>query len=132
LDTNILVRYLTQDDPDQSKLANHLMESLSSEAPAYISLVVITELVWVLLGPYQASKPQVIHALQQLLRTSAVLVERADLVWQALQSYEAVNADFSDCLIARLGMSAACSRTLTFDQKAAKLEGMKLLKRKMD
>ena len=127
LDTNILVRYLTQDDVAQSKKANALIESLSPEAPGFISHLSLVELVWVLQGCYGSNKKDIIQVLDTLLRTSGLMVEQADVVWQALRRYAEANGDFADGLIERVNHAAGCEYTATFDRDAAKSAGMRLL-----
>ncbi len=83
LDTDIVVRYITQDDPAQSKKATHLIESLSAEAPGFITLVALVEVVWVLEESYSATKRQIVDVLETLLRTKELVVERAEIVARA-------------------------------------------------
>lgn len=127
LDTNILVRYLTQDDAAQAKKASALIESFSAEAPGCIALVSVVELVWVLQGCYHSDKDDLIKVLDTLLRTKSLVVQHADVMWQALRRYASTNADFADCLIERLNHAAGCDHTATFDRNAAKSSGMLLL-----
>ena len=126
LDTNILVRYLTQDDPKQSPKASRLIESLSEENPGYIAQVALVELVWVLISCYDLSRDECAQALEMLLRTKDLKVAEPDLAWGALRSYRSSNADFADCLIERAGAKAGCTHTMTFDIAAAKSAGMVL------
>jgi len=127
LDTNILVRYLTHDDPAQTALANKVMDSLSAEAPGFLSTVVIAEVVWVLESLYRFSKLETIQTLETLLRSKELIVERAEIVGQALGNFKSSRSDFADCLIERTGNAAGCRHTVTFDRRAARLPGMKLL-----
>lgn len=127
LDTNILVRYIAQDDAAQAKKANTLIESLSPESPGFIALVSVVELVWVLEGCYNSNKKDIVIVLDTLLRTRGLVIEQADTVWQALRRFADANTDFADCLIERCHHIAGCSHTATFDRKAAKSAGMQLL-----
>jgi predicted nucleic-acid-binding protein len=127
LDTNILVRYLTFDDPKQTTRALEVVDSLSIENPGFISLVVIAELVWVLESFYKLTKTEVVSSLETLLRSKELTVERAEIAWQALNNFKASRGGYSDCLIERIGHAAGCQYTLTFDQKASSAAGMKLL-----
>ena len=127
LDTNVLVRYIMQDDLSQSAQASHLIESLTQEAPGYITTVSVVELYWVLTTSYGLSKQQVAQALETILRTKQFLVERADQVMRALRVFAEVKADFADCLIERSAASAGCLQTITFDVGAAKSAGMTLI-----
>ncbi|PMV22076.1 MULTISPECIES: PIN domain-containing protein [unclassified Pseudomonas] len=127
LDTNVLVRYITQDDPVQSAKASDLIESLTTASPGFISLVSIVELVWVLQSCYQSAKSDVVMVLETLLRTRELTVEHAEIIWQALRKFVANKADFADCLIERCAHAAGCEYTATFDLNAIKTTGMKRL-----
>jgi predicted nucleic-acid-binding protein len=127
LDTNILVRYIMQDDARQSALATRLVESLSVESPGFVPLVSVVELAWVLSSAYALDRGQVVQAFESLLRTKEIAVERAEIVWKALRVFQSANADFADCLIERSAAVAGCDRTMTFDRGAAKSCGMTLV-----
>lgn len=127
LDTNVLVRYVTQDDPVQSAKASELIESLTIASPGFVSLVSILELVWVLQSCYQSAKSDVVIVLETLLRTRELTVEHAEIIWQALRKFVANKADFADCLIERCAHAAGCEYTATFDLNAIKTTGMKRL-----
>ena len=107
LDTNVLVRYLTHDDPTQTAAATRLMSSLSLDSPGFLSLIVISELVWVLAISYRYQKKEIEQVLESLLRTKELVIERADLVSQALRTFRGGRADFADCLIERFDSKAA-------------------------
>jgi len=126
LDTNVVVRYLTHDDPAQTAAAVRAMDSLSPDSPGFLSLIVMTELVWVLEVSYRFKKGEIAEVLEALLRSKELIVERAEIVWQALRKFRSTKADFADCLIERLGYAAECAHTITFDRRAASA-GMKLL-----
>ena len=128
LDTNVLVRYIMQDDAKQSPQATKLMESLDTDQPGFVSLVSIVELYWVLTSCYDLSGQQVKQALESLLRTKQVIVDRADQVLRALRVFDDGKADFADCLIERTASSAGCTETMTFDVGAAKHAGMRLIR----
>jgi predicted nucleic-acid-binding protein len=128
LDTNIVVRYLTHDDTAQTAAAVKLIESLSQDSPGFLSLIVIVELVWVLEVSYRFKKSEIEHVLDTLLRSKELVIERAEIVFQALRKFSASHADFADCLIERCGHAAECQYTVTFDQIAASAAGMKLLR----
>lgn len=127
LDTNVLVRYIVQDDENQSAKATLLVESLSVEMPGFVSIVSIVELVWVLSGCYASSKTEVCEVLETLLRTKEIVVAHADTVWKALRLFKEGKADFADCLIERSANEAGCSYTATFDRDAVQYSGMKLV-----
>lgn len=127
LDTNVLVRYIMQDDPQQSPKANRLIESLSADQPGYIPMVSVVELYWVLTSCYGLTRPQVGQALDLILRSKQLVVERADQVMRALRVFGQGQADLADCLIERAASGAGCTDTMTFDVGASKHAGMKLL-----
>ena len=127
LDTNVLVRYLAQDDPKQSPIATRLMESLTIEEPGFVTVVSIVELTWVLSGCYGCTKSELCEVLETLMQTKAVVIQQADVVWQAIRLFRDSKADFPDCLIERAARDAGCRYTTTFDRAAAKSTGMKLI-----
>ncbi len=127
LDTNVLVRYIMQDDAKQSSKATKLIESLDVENPGYITMVSVVELYWVLTSCYDLTDGQVAQALEVILRTKQLLVERADQVLRALRVFGDGKADFADCLIERTASAAGCGQTMTFDVKATKHAGMTLI-----
>jgi predicted nucleic-acid-binding protein len=127
LDTNVMIRYIEQDDPVQSPKADAIINSLTPQDPGYISIITMIEISWVLMGPYKRTKAQVVTALDWILNTQQLMVENSDLVIQALHMYSNGNADFPDCLIERAANAAGCTATLTFDRKAAGAAGMQLI-----
>ena len=127
LDTNVLVRYIMQDDAKQSALATRLVESLSTESPGFVALVSVVELGWVLSSAYELDRAQVSEAFGALLRTKEIVIDRAETVWKALRVFQSANADFADCLIERSASAAGCERTMTFDRGAVKGCGMTLV-----
>ena len=127
LDTNVLVRYIMQDDARQAAKANKLMESLTAREPGFIALVSVVELVWVLSSAYDLKRSRIVQALDLMLRSTQLVVDQADQVLRALRAYDAGKADFADCLIERTAAAAGCVRTMTFDVAAAKTAGMTLI-----
>lgn len=127
LDTNVLVRYIMQDDPKQSSKASVLIESLDTDSPGFVALVSVVEVYWVLTACFDLSAKQAAQALEVLLRSRQLVVEQADQVFRALRMFEAGKADFADCLIERSAAAAGCTKTMTFDVSAARHAGMVLL-----
>ena len=78
--------------------------------------------------PYRFKKNEIEQVLETLLRSKELVIERAEIVSQALRKFSASRADFADCLIERCGHAAECEYTATFDQSAASAAGMKLLR----
>lgn len=128
LDTNVLVRYIMEDDPKQSVRAAKLIESLDADNPGFVALVSVIELYWVLTSCYALTNAQVSQAMEVLLRVEQIVVDRADQVLRALRVFEAGKADFADCLIERTAASAGCEQTMTFDVGAARHVGMTLIR----
>lgn len=129
LDTNVLIRYITQDEASQSAKATRLIEnSLSAKNPGFVTLITLVEVVWVLESCYQQSPSSSIDIVHKLLTTAQLVVERADVAYMALRRMAEYTSgvDFSDALISTVCEQAGCDITMTFDKKATKL-GMKLL-----
>lgn len=124
LDTNVLVRYIAQDDKAQSARATALIEKECSVAtPGYVGLVVLVEVVWVSESCYGATRKDVAEIARRILSIRQLVVQDTEIAWKALRLFETSRADFADCLIERTAFSAGCERTMTFDKKA----GMTLL-----
>ena len=128
LDTNVLVRYIMQDDAVQAAKATALVETLDADRPGFVAVVSIVELYWVLTSCYGLTGSQVMQALEILLRTKEIVVDQAEPVLRALRACAGGKADFADCLIERTAAAAGCTRTMTFDTKAARHAGMALLR----
>ena len=127
LDTNVLVRYIMQDDPKQSPKASLLIDALDDTNRGFVSLVSVVELVWVLSSCYDLSREQITQALDVMLRTRQFAVEQSEQVMRALRVFAAGKADFADCLIERSAAQAGCDKTVTFDVGGAKYAGMNLI-----
>lgn len=128
LDTNVVIRYLTQDDPKQAAAASRLFEgSLSADKPGYIALITLCEIAWVLADCYGADRSRIRAVIEGLLGSKQILVEDADLVWRALRASQDSTADFSDALVGQTMTARGCEKIVTFDKSAAKLPGFELL-----
>ncbi len=128
LDTNILVRYITQDDKNQAELATKFIEkNCTGTKPGFINQIVICEIIWVLCRAYGYDKKLVIRIIEKLLQSSEIVVENSSIIWKALKEYENGNADFSDYLIARSNIKSGCNYTVTFDKKASGNKVFKIL-----
>lgn len=122
LDTNVMIRYLVQDEPSQSKRANQQFEKWIAEGKVlWICQVTLCEIAWVLERCYKLSKDELFAVLSTLLQTRQIKVERDDIAWSALKDYKASShVGFSDCLIGRQNEHSECIHTYTFDKDAAK------------
>lgn len=124
LDTNVLVRYIAQDDKTQSARATALIEKECSAAtPGYVGLVVLAEVVRMSENRNGATRQEVAEIVRRLLSIRQLVVQDAEIAWKALRIFETGKADFADCLIERTADGAGCTRTMTFDKRA----GMTLL-----
>ncbi len=124
IDTNVLVRYLAQDDPAQSPVATDVIERRTSEAdPGFISLVAMVETVWALDRAYGLTAPEIAAAVERILQADSLVVEDEQDVFTAMIALKEGRGSFADALIAALGARAGCSRTLTFDRKALRISG---------
>jgi predicted nucleic-acid-binding protein len=127
LDTNILVRYLTQDDPVQSPTATDIIEfRLTDENPGFISIVAMVELLWVLDRAYNLADEEIAAALERLLQADTLVVENEREVFTAMIALKEGDGSFADALIGAIAVKAGCTRTLTFDRSALKLPGFEL------
>ncbi|MGA8668382.1 MAG: type II toxin-antitoxin system VapC family toxin [Terracidiphilus sp.] len=127
IDTNILARFLAQDDAEQGQRAESLLQTLSPQDPGFVSLVSLIELAWVMRSRYRVSRSELIQSLERLLNSPELVIESQQTVAQAIVRFGAAKTDFADCLIERSGHVAGCRHTVTFDENAAKTSGMKLL-----
>ena len=127
LDTNVLVRYIMQDDAKQAARATKFIEGLSVDAPGFITLVSVIELTWVLESAFELNRSQIVEVFQRIMSVDVFKLDRAGVVQSALRTYGNGKADLADCLIERLSAHAGCDRTMTFDRNAAKTGGMVLI-----
>jgi predicted nucleic-acid-binding protein len=128
IDTNVLVRYIAQDDATQSRRAMAFIENECNEAtPGFVGLVVLVEVVWVSESCYGAAREEVAEIVRRILSIRQLVVQDAETAWKALRLFESCKADFADCLVARSAIAAGCKSVVTFDKQASKA-GMTLLK----
>jgi predicted nucleic-acid-binding protein len=129
LDTNVVVRYLAQDDEIQSAAATRFISRLSKDKPGFISSVVLAEISWVLVRAYKTPREDLARILEGLLRSAELVVENAQAAYRALGVYSgSISVEFADALIAETALLAGADETVTFDKVAAAQAGMKLLK----
>jgi predicted nucleic-acid-binding protein len=118
LDTNILVRYLAQDDPIQSPKAREIIEQrLTEETPGFVSIVAMVETVWVLERAYGLTPHEIVGAVERMLQTDVLVVENEQEVFTAMIALKDGQSSFADAVIGALGARMGCSCTLTFDRK---------------
>ena len=127
LDSNVLIRYLVQDDPKQSARAVRLIErELSDANPGFVSVLVLVETIWVLRRLYKATPNEILETVIDLVGTSQLSIESRDTVVKAVRTAESSGCSLPDCLIATIAEMAGCSMTVSFD-KGALRAGMKHL-----
>lgn len=124
LDTNVLIRFLARDDPDQSPVAAALMSRLTPEEPGFLCREVVLETVWVLERVYRRNRADIARALEGLLAAPELVIETAEDIGAALPTYLAGGPGFADLLVAAAARRAGADRLLTFDRKAATLPGV--------
>jgi predicted nucleic-acid-binding protein len=128
LDTNVVLRYLLQDDLDQSALVNRIFERrISASDPGFINLAVVLEIVWVLRSVFKQTPAQIAGCLEALLTTESVAIQNEQQVFAAVFAMRRGTAEFEDALIGALNAHAGCAHTLTFDRRAARLPGSKAI-----
>jgi len=128
LDTNVLVRYLAQEDPIQSpKAAAFIERHLTAESPGFVSIVAFAESAWVLQRAIGMPKPKLAETLKRLLEAEQIVVEHEREIFSAVRVLEDGRGTFADGLIAALGHRAGCTHTLTFDEKATRMPQFKQL-----
>jgi len=121
LDTNVLVRYLADDDPVQSPRAVRFIErSLTRDEPGFVSLATILETVWVLKSLYRRSREEVATDIEMVLAADTLEVQNEQEVYRAVLALRSGAGTFEDALIGSLGTWRGCTATLTFDAKAAR------------
>jgi predicted nucleic-acid-binding protein len=127
LDTNLLVRYLTQDDPSQARQATEVIEHRLTDAePGFISIVAIAEMVWVLARYYRFASERIVNAIERILHAETLVVESEPDVFAAMTALRDGRGEFGDALIGALSASAGCSCVLTFDRETLQLPGFEL------
>lgn len=129
IDTNVVVRFLAQDDDVQSPIATRFMSRLSRERPGFVSTVVLAEIAWVLSRAYRTSREDIAKAVEGLLRSAELVVENADAAYRALGVYRiSRGVEFADALIAQTAALAGATESATLDRQAAAEAGMRLLR----
>lgn len=128
LDTNVLVRYLVEDDDPQKRAADRFVEeALNRGKSLFVNQIVLCEAVWVLSRAYGFTRREVAGALEMILCARQFEIEAKDMVVQALREYRKGKADFADCVIGLKNQAAGCTATVTFDRKAASLRSFQVL-----
>ena len=128
LDTNVLVRYLVEEDDPQNKAADRFVEeALNRGESLFVNQIVLCEMAWVLSRAYDFTRKEVSEALEMILYTRQFEIEAKDRVVRGLREYRKGKADFADYLIGLKNQAAGCAATITFDRKAASLGSFQVL-----
>ncbi len=128
LDTNVILRYLLQDDPKQTTLANHIVDHvLTDRNPGFISLVTILEMVWVLRSLLKQTPTEIATHLEHVLTADSLEVQNGQQIFEAAFALRRGTGEFEDALIGALNAWAGCPHTLTFDKRAAQMSYFRLI-----
>ncbi len=128
LDTNVIIRYIVQDDARQSKRATELIESMCTvDNPGFINLIVICEVCWVLTRGYKYKRETVAAVVQNILTSVELVVEESETVWRALTAFKRGKAGMADYIIGLHNQTKHTVTSYTFDRKAAEHDSLTLL-----
>jgi predicted nucleic-acid-binding protein len=128
LDTNVVLRYLLQDDARQSRQANQIIDGrLNEREPGFLSLVCVLEIVWVMRSVLRLGPSDIAAHLEQLLVADSLVVQNEQQVFEAAFALKRGLGEFEDALVGALNAWAGCGKTLTFDRKAGRLAGFELV-----
>ena len=128
LDTNVLIRYLTRDNPEQAEAARALLQGLTTNGPGFICREVVIEVVWVLERSYRFSRERIANIVVELVATDTLVIEDDNDVAQAAAVYREGSADFSDLMILAAANRVGAQPLYTFDRRFARLDGTELVK----
>lgn len=128
IETNVLVRYLAQDDRGQSALATRLFEhTLTKDNPGFVSVVALVETAWVLERTYRVRGAALANVIERLLQVDTLILDREAEAARAIAPVHADTASFADALIAELGAAAGCTHSVAFDRRALRLSGYRAI-----
>ena len=127
LDTNVLIRYLTRDNPEQAEAARALLQGLTTNGPGFICREVVIEVVWVLERSYRFSRERIANIVVELVATDTLVIEDDNDVAQAAAVYREGSADFSDLMILAAANRVGAQPLYTFDRRFARLDGTELV-----
>jgi predicted nucleic-acid-binding protein len=128
LDTNVLARLFVDDDAAQARAARRFVaDQCSPQNPGFVDRVALCELVWVLSGVHGYERSAIAGVIEELLASRDIHLEDDDRVRAALRHFAGRGVDFADALICEANRARGCDATVTFDRKAARLEGFVLV-----
>ena len=120
VDTNVLLRLYVSDEPQQHEMAIRFFANRSEESPAYVSTVVLVEFVWALTKTYDYGWNRVLSLVGAMIDLRDMVIEREEVVADALSRALEEKVDFVDAIIACANADDGCMTTVTFDKRAAK------------
>jgi predicted nucleic-acid-binding protein len=121
INTNVLARYIVQDDKKQSAIATEYIENnINENNPGFINVIVLCELDWILKRAYGYDRTIRKKVFEQILMTREFIIEKSDIVREAITEFAGSNLDLADCLIGFINRNNGCRASVTFDKKAAK------------
>jgi predicted nucleic-acid-binding protein len=128
IDTNILVRFLVNDDPAQAQQVRQLFSAAEQQRETYfVPLLVVLESIWVLESAYQVGRNELIEVFSDLLLLPVLEFEQREAVQAMLQTARNDPLDLPDLLIAKSALRSGCECIFTFDKKAARSDAFELL-----
>lgn len=128
IDTNVLVRFLVDDDLAQNEVARAFMAERTMEDPAYLSAIAVAETVWVLNRRLNYPMPDIVEMLRALLSADSLIIENMEELDALINGEDEPKGDLADHIIVWSCARAGCSRVVTSDRRAAKsVPGMELL-----
>ena len=127
LDSNVLVRILVRDDPDQLRLAEEALSALSRQQPGYVNLVVLAEVCWTLTRRYKAAPARLIAVVRALAESETIVIQDRERVRRAIALAERYGCGLIDALIGTINADDGCDHTLSFDRGALNVAGFQLL-----
>lgn len=128
LDTNVLVRYVVRDDgPQLAAVRSLIQQCVVAGQSLFVPVTVVLELEWVLRSSYDCAKAEVIQVVATLFSAAELRFESEHALEVALQLYREGAADFADCVHVALAAQAGEQPLLTFDKRAATVDGAELL-----
>ena len=129
IDTNILVRFLTGDDEQQTKVVYNIFKKAESEKrELFVPLLVVLELIWVLESVYEISRGEILDSISNLLLLPILKFEHQSTLQQFIRFSQRNRYDLSDLLIAHSARGQGCEAVITFDKRVSRCDLFELAK----
>jgi predicted nucleic-acid-binding protein len=120
LDTNILLRFVLDDDSVQSPKARAILQNLTPENQGVVNSIVLAEFAWTLRKGHGYTKSEIVGAIRNMLRSRSYFFPDRNAIADALILCDEAGMSLTDALLGHINRAAGCLATLTFDQKAGK------------